>query len=139
MATITNKRYCFCRSVINLKPSINSYLPLFLQVYLLCQCISAVFSTVLKRTALFLGNMYLVVSASQELLARHMLASVYLVAPKERSTKSKTFSCCRGHRTASEDVLEGTGGNFIGSLYIAINAFYYTTRQNTLQYQQVPV
>ena len=44
---------------------------------------------------------------------------------KERSTKSKTFSCCRGHRTASEDVLEGTGGNFIGSLYIAINAFYY--------------
>lgn len=34
-----------------------------------------------QRTALFLRNMYLVVSASQELLARHMLAGVDLVAP----------------------------------------------------------
>ena len=50
----------------------------------------------------------------------------------ERSTKSKTFSCCRGHRTASEDVLEGTGGNFIGSLRRnKCFLLYYTSEYTT--------
>ena len=74
------KRYSFC-SVINLKPSFNSYLPLFsVGVFVVSMYFGCVFNC-FQRTALFLRNMYLVVSASQELLARHMLAGVDLVAP----------------------------------------------------------
>ena len=133
VATIPKKNYSF--SVMNLKQSFNSYLPLFLQVYLLCQRISAVFSTVFNVPPYFWEiciqsclrpKSYWRVTCQQAYIWLHQ-AKV-----KEKSTKSKTFSCCRGHRTASEDVLEGTGGNFIGSLRRnKCFLLYYTSEYTT--------